>query len=142
MIIPLHLAMTAAECQSASQLPVGCSWMACHFSSYGTGLSNYPETLPENSALILNDRTPPCGHDPELIVRQLTTLVEQMSVKCVLLDFQRPDLEENHAISQVLTKTLPCPVGVSLLYAGELTCPVFLPPPPVLRRPVLPADCP
>lgn len=130
MIFPLHLAMTAAEFAGAEHIPAGCGWMACHFSSYGTGLSNCPDALPAGSALILNDRTPPYGHDPELIAKQLAELTEEHKITCVLLDFQRPDVRENAIIAQTVTEKLSCPVGVSALYAEPLSCPVFLPPLP------------
>lgn len=128
MEIPIYLAMTAAEFTLCDTLPDSCAWMACHFSPYGTGLSNCPSSLPGGSLIILNDRTPICGHDPERITGQLGTLVEKFSPCGILLDFQRPDSEETRALSRILVSTLPCPVCVSDLYARELNCPVFLPP--------------
>ena len=80
--------------------------------------------------VILNDRTPPQGHDPELIVRQLRELADVLHYKYILLDFQRPGLPENTAVAKALVTGLPYPVGVSELYATELDCPVFLPPAP------------
>ena len=80
--------------------------------------------------LILNDRTPPQGHDPEVIARQLKELADTLHYKYILLDFQRPDLPENAAVAKALAAASPCPVGISELYARELTCPVFLPPVP------------
>ena len=81
--------------------------------------------------LILNDRTPACGHDPALIVRQLSDLVASLKCGSILLDFQRPDSNENAAVAKAVTDALPCPVGVSDLYAKGLGCPVFLPPVPL-----------
>ena len=75
-----HLAMTAAEISYASKLPANPAYMACHFSAYGTGLSNMPTQLPKDSLLILNDRVPVCGHDHDLIPEQLRQLVQ--SLKC------------------------------------------------------------
>lgn len=126
-----YLAMTAAEFCSAEVLPPHTAWMACHFSCYGTGLSNFPRTLPEGSMLIVNDRTPVCGHDPELIAKQLRTCIEALHVSCVLLDLQRPGSPETARIAQLLVRQLPCPVGVTEHYARQLQCPVFLPPPPL-----------
>ncbi len=130
MGLTLHLAMTAAELAGVTNPPTGCGWMACHFSGYGTGLSNCPETLPEHSVLILNDRTPPCGHDPKRIALQLKELTEHLIPDCVLLDLQRQDAPENAEIAKAVTEALTCPVGVSALYAKNLDCPVFLPPLP------------
>jgi len=131
MALPLYLALTAAEFQNCSSLPEKIAWMACHYSPYGLGLSNMPDTLPAGSMLILNDRTPPCGHDPELVTGQLGELVEKFQCSSVLLDFQRPDFQENEAVAKAAVSVLPCPVGVSELYAKELDCPVFLPPVPL-----------
>lgn len=129
MAIVCELAMTAVEFATAGIAVSHPAWMACHFSPYGTGLSNCPTALPKGAMVILNDRTPAHGHDPQLILHQLQTLTEQLNCGRVLLDYQRPDSPENAAVAQLLTKELSCPVGVSELYAKELDCPVFLPPP-------------
>ena len=131
MILPCYLAMTASEFTSAAQLPERPAWMACHFSCYGTGLSNLPQALPKNSMLIVNDRTPVAGHDPKRIAQQLQQLVEELEVERVLLDLQRPDRRETAKIVEVVTQSLPCPTGVTASYAKELACPVFLSPPPL-----------
>ena len=130
MALPLYLALTAAEFQNCSQLPERAAWMACHYSPYSPGLSNCPGQLPEGGMLILNDRTPAQGHDPERILRQLRDLWNSLHYKYMLLDFQRPDSPENAAVAKAISAALPCPVGVSALYAGKLDCPVFLPPVP------------
>lgn len=129
MEIPLYLAMTAAEFTFCPQPPEKMAWMACHFSPYGTGLSNCPPDLPEGSLIILNDRTPICGHDPQRIAGQLNSLIGEFLPCGILLDFQRSGNEETAHLAAFLTDALPCPVGVSDVYAGELDCPVFLPPP-------------
>lgn len=126
MVLPLYLAMTAAEFAVCSSFPQHLAWMACHFSSYGTGLSNLPPKLPEGSMVILNDRTPICGHHPDEILCQLTTL----RPNSLLLDFQQPGVDETMTLTQTLVKELSCPVAVSHIYAKELDCPVFLPPVP------------
>lgn len=124
-----YFAMTAAELQHTSVLPQKAAYMACHFSPYATGISNLPDTLPEGSLIILNDRTPICGHDPQRIAHQLCQLMQKCHADGVLLDFQRPDCEETAALVQVLTAQLTCPLAVSQPYAAEgLT--VFLPPIP------------
>lgn len=126
MVLPLYLALTAAEFAVCSSLPQNLAWMACHFSSYGTGLSNLPPKLPEGAMVILNDRIPIHGHNPDTILRQLMDLRPD----CLLLDFQRPGVQETLNLTQILVRELPCPVGVSHIYGKELTCPVFLPPVP------------
>ena len=128
---PLYLALTAAEFSSCHTLPSALAWMACHFSCYGTGLSNVPEALPKGAMLILNDRTPVYGHDAGRIVAQLTQMAEQWQLDSILLDFQRPDNPETAAIAQAIVEALPCPVGVSDSYAAAFSCPVFLSPPPL-----------
>ena len=131
MALPLYLALTAAEFQICSSFPQRAAWMACHYSPYASGLSNMPQNLPPDSMLILNDRTPPCGHDAALIAEQLKECVDFLQCSSVLLDFQRPDFEENAAVAKSVIANLTCPVGVSQLYAGGLDCPVFLPPVPL-----------
>ena len=130
MALPLYLALTAAEFQFCSSLPERAAWMACHYSPYGLGLSNLPRELPEDAMLILNDRTPALGHDPDRIADQLKELADTLHYKYILLDFQRQDSPENAAVAKAVVSSLPCPVGVSELYARELECPVFLPPVP------------
>lgn len=130
MAIPRYLAMTAAEMRAVSDLPAEAAWMACHFSPYGTGLSNLPSTLPPDSLLILNDRTPIHGHDGERVAKQLQERIEALHCKGLLLDFQRPEEPETAALVKHLTGALSCPVTVSDLYARGLDCPVFLPPAP------------
>ena len=122
--------MTAAEFASCAQPPPRMAWMACHFSSYGTGLCNFPPAMADGSMVIVNDRTPIYGHSPELICQQLTDLCEKHKIDAVLLDFQRPDFPQLQQLAQLLTRELPCPVGVSELYSQGLNCPVFVSPPP------------
>lgn len=132
MEISRYLAMTAAEAENAS-LPecFAFAYMACHFSPYGTALTNLPVALPAGSMLILNDRTPVYRHDPGRILAQLTQLLEEKPFDCLLLDFQRPGQQETSEICRVLTRELPCAVGVSDWYARDLEAPVFLPPVPL-----------
>lgn len=130
MNIKCYLAMTAAEFSAVETMPPLPAWMACHFSCYGTGLTNLPQSLPKGSMLIVNDRTPPSSHDPEQIAEQLLQTLEQTRAERVLLDFQRPDSIETAEIAKALTQALPCPVGVSASYAKDLSCPVFVCAPP------------
>ena len=114
-----YLAMTAAEMQYQPMPVHKIAYMACHFSPYATGLSNLPNALPEGSLIILNDRTPISGHDPQRIADQLIQLLDNCSADGVLLDFQRPDCEEIAALVNVLATQLPCPVAVSQSYAVD-----------------------
>lgn len=128
----VYLAMTAAEMQNSGTLPEKIAWMACHFSPYGTGLTNIPASLPPGSLLILNDRTPVCGHDPVRVADMLHESVQKLQCSGILLDFQRPGCQQTEAItSRILT--LPCPVCVSEPYAKNRDCPIFLPPIPLLQ---------
>ena len=131
MAIMPFLAMTAAEMRTFSPLPPKTAWMACHFSPYGLGLSNLPRDLPPGSVLLVDDITPPHGHDPVCIAEQLTYVVEEFQCGSVLLDFQRDPSEETRAIAAHLASALPCPTAVSERYAGNLDCPVFLSPVPL-----------
>ena len=130
MEIRHYLAMTAAEIAAVPTLPEKCAWMACHFSPYGTGLSNLPSALSAGSLLILNDRIPICGHDPRRIAAQLRQSAEALGCFGVLLDFQQEDSSELKALSRCLTEVLPFPVIVCDTYAPELDCPVFVRPCP------------
>ncbi len=127
----LYLAMTGAE--FSENLPVfpHIAWMACHFSPYGTGLSNLPQILPAGSMLILNDRTPVMGHDPHLVSKQLCDAARELGCTRILLDLQRPG-PETEAIVRAVLEEASCPAGVSELFAAGLDCPVFLPPVPLL----------
>lgn len=131
MALPLNIAMTAAEISSCDHISGQIAWMACHFSPGSQGLSNLPATLPPSSMLILNDREPLQGHSPSLVAQQLCHAVEALECESVLLDFQRPPGPESTEIVQAILEALPCSVAVSEGFAPSLTCPVFLPPPPL-----------
>ena len=127
MGLPLYLAMTASEFTTCSPLPAKAAWMACHFSPYGTGLCNLPPDLPEDAMVILNDRIPPKGHDPEYILDQLA----QLQCGCFLLDFQREGNSETAALARTIVERASRPVGVTPQYGQHLDCPIFLPPVPI-----------
>lgn len=127
MAIQPFLAMTAAEFRENRDISVPMGWMSCLFSPYGAGLSNLPRTLPQGSLLILSDYTPLQGHDPDLIAEQLTACVDSLDCGAVLLDLQRPGVDQAARLAKHLSSALPCPVAVSELYAHDLDCAVFLP---------------
>ena len=126
MAIRPFLAMTAAEIAGNSALPERIAWMACHFSPFGLGLSNLPKELPPGSLLMVDDITPIHGHDPQIILEQLSFCAENLKCSGIVLDFQRPDCEETSSLVNMLTQILPCPVAVSHFYANEGTSPVYL----------------
>lgn len=130
MVIRPYLAMTAAEFRECKDFSGSIGWMSCLFSPYGAGLSNLPQALPEGSLLILSDYTPMLGHDPQTIAGQLEDCIRAFGCRGLLLDFQRPNVEQTVHLAALLAAVLPCPVGVSDEYAKELDCPVFLPPVP------------
>ena len=133
MPLPVYLAMTALEI-ATDPLPENLAYMACHFSSYGCGVVDFPTQLPPDSLLILNDRIPVWQHDPSLVARQLGEAAERLGCCGVVLDFQRPDNPQAAAIARQIAQALPCPVAVSENYAQELGCAVFLSAPRPSRR--------
>lgn len=131
----LFLAATAAEFQTMAENSGNIAWMACHFSPYGTGLSNFPVSLPPGAMLIVNDRTPVCGHDPDRIAGEICRLVADHKCSRVLLDFQRPGEALTQAIAAAVMEAVPCPTAVTAEYARENTWPVLLPPIPLHKTP-------
>lgn len=133
MAIKGYTAMTAAEFFTRDISPARPAWMACHFSCYSTGLTNLPKELPKGAMVIINDRTPIDRHDPAYIKEQLKALADTCQPDCFLLDFQRAGSEQTRQLAAALAKNLPCPVGISELYAEDLDCPVFVAAPPIDR---------
>jgi len=131
MVLPLYLALTAAEISAQPSLPAAMAYMACSFSPYSMGLSGIPYSLPEGSMLILNDRMSCQGHSGDLVAGQLQETVTQLGCESVLLDFQRPPEPESKDMVSKIVQTLPCPVAVTEEFAGDLACPVFLSPAPL-----------
>lgn len=129
MPIDRYLAVTAAEFPGycSSQARIG--WMACHFSPSGTGLTNLPPPLPPGSMLILDDSTPVSGHAPRQVAQQLSSIAKDMACSCILLDMERPGVEETADIVRAICQLAPCPVGVSAQYCADNDCAVFLCPP-------------
>lgn len=130
MTFPTCLAMTDAElgtsvpaCQIAR--------LGCQFSLLDATLSQIPQSLPENALLILDDRIPIHGCDPETVCEALQSLAETLHPAGILLDFQRRDAPESEQMVQKILETLSCPVLVSEAYAKDKDCPVFLASPPL-----------
>lgn len=130
MAIPICLAMTAAEFLCCQNLPSSVGWMACHFSSSGSGLSNLPSALPQNSILMVDDHIPFCGHDPETIARQLTEMARNFHLQVIILDFQREAEPATRALAALLHRQLPCSVVITPDYAPP-DAPILLPPCPL-----------
>ena len=125
------LAMTAGEIRNISRFPTKVAWMACHFSPYGRGLSNLPTDLPPASVLVLDDVTPPRGHDPQQIADQLICCAEAFQCCGVILDFQRADSAETAALTADLVQLIPLPIAVTEAYVPEdRRCAVLLSPIP------------
>lgn len=131
MVLPLYLALTAAEISHIATLPKLCAYMACHFSPYTEGISNVPETLPRGSLLILNDRIPCDHHSADLVAGQLAAAVQRLGCDSILLDFERPPEEASLAMVRTILQALPCPVAVTESFARDFFCPVFLSPSPL-----------
>lgn len=131
MVLPLYLALTAAEISLTSPLPSLCAYMACHFSPYTEGISNIPDALPCGSLLILNDRIPCDHHSPDLVAGQLAAAVEWLGCESVLLDFERPPNPETSNMARSIIQSLSCPVAATEAYAKDFSCPVFLSPGPL-----------
>ena len=131
MALQLYMAINSAEFYNLAQIPPHPAWMACHFSGHSSGLSNLPADFPQASIVMLDDSTPIQGHDPQRILNELRQLYERIKPAAFLLDLQRPASLEAVQMARFLARSLPCPVAVSHLYAADLDCPVFLPPPPL-----------
>lgn len=131
MVLPLYLALTAADFSVLPSPSFPCAYMACHFSPYSEGLSGIPESLPKKAMLILNDRMACAGHSPDLVAGQLADAVSRLSCESVLLDFQRPPEPESLAMVKTIIKKLPCPAAVTEGFAEPFDCPVFLSPAPL-----------
>ena len=131
MVLPLYLALTAAEISAPASLPHRCAYMACHFSPYTEGLSNIPEVLPAGSVLIFNDRIPYKDHSADLVAEQLATAAQRLGCESILLDFERPPEVETCAVVDAILRRVSCPVAVTEGFASECACPIFLPPAPL-----------
>lgn len=124
MGLQLYLACTAEEIQAGSPIPGHTAFMACHFSPYGNGLMMPSAPSFSCDMVILNDRIPVMGHDPELIARELMALAEQAGAGCILLDLQRKADPRTAAIVRAVC-ALSLPVGVTPGYTQYSAGPVL-----------------
>ena len=127
MAFDTYLAMTAAEIAMCDRLPPKTAWMGCHFSPYGTGISNLPAGIPEGSMIILNDRIPLYGHDPKRIADELADVLDKAKASALLLDLQRSYSDEMRRIVECVLSKCNCPAAVTEAYAPDTSCAVFLP---------------
>lgn len=81
--------------------------------------------------LILNDRIPVYGHNPETVVQQMVQIIDTCKPSCLLLDLQREKDPLTAKIAELLIDSLSCPVGITPHYGKDLDCPILLPPPPL-----------
>ena len=125
MALPLYLAMTAWEFDT-DPLPALPAYMACHFSLYGRGIQDLPQSLPEGCLLILDDRIPAWRQDPKQVAEELHSAVAEHGCSGLLLDFQRPGDQLIRDIIRNITDTLPCPVAVTEAYAEDAGCAVLV----------------
>jgi len=130
MATEVYLAMTAADFCTGAPVSVRTGWLDCHFSPEERGLAGIPPALPAGSLLVLTDRLPIDGHDPLRIAGQLDQALAALDCRGLLLDFQRPGVQEAAELAAYLVCVLSCPVAVSEPYAPGLDCPVFLSPCP------------
>lgn len=128
MFSRVFLAVTARELETVR--PKRTAYMACHFSAGGAALSNLPQSLPKGSILLLDDSMPVQGHDPEVVAQQLNELVSKLSLRAVLLDFQKPPTVESQKMAAFILENCKCTTSATPAYTKE-GFPVFLPPPPV-----------
>lgn len=135
MVLPIYLAMTASEIRLCNRMPTHCGYMACHFSSYGRGLTNIPQQLRVGSMLILNDRISPQWHDPLLICYQLAEAVNQLQPAGLLLDMQRPFDSLTCEIIHAIAENVSCPKAVTPAYLANWKEAVLLSPVPPYTLP-------
>ena len=119
-----YLAGTAKEIFGVSSSWGCAAFLGCHFAPYNNGLMVLEE-LPRCDMVILSDRIPVLGHDPDTVTGQLREILEQAGADCVLLDFQRAENPQTAAIVKAAA-ALPCPVAVTAGYGHCSEGPVFV----------------
>lgn len=128
MKFPLFLAMSPMEIAGNHPTDHKIAYMSCRFAPGGRGLCGLPHALPPGSVLMLSDETPFCGHDAQLVARQLWSAAQRLEVQAVVLDLQRRD-DNQWAVVEAVAKEAACPLVVSEPYAAGNDLPVLLPPP-------------
>ena len=123
--------MMDTEMQDIPSLPPRIARMGCTFDPDGPGLSDIPTAFFQHGMLIVDDRHPIRGHDPNLVAGVLADAADRLGIDCILLDFERPPTAASQAIAARLAKALPCPVGMPPDYGASLDCALFLPPCPL-----------
>ena len=121
MPIPIYLAMTQLEFEGCDPLPEHVALLTGHFCPN----TMQPKTMPPKSLLVLDDCT-----DSSLSCDEIENMYIQNDYLGILLDFQQPDLQENHSIITDL-KHRNIPFTASIAYATENDTSVFLPPVPL-----------
>lgn len=131
MDLSIYLAFTGAELKAMQAYQGKTAWIGCHLSPYSLGIAPQPSALTHCDLLILTDETPPDGHDPKRVADEVIDAASRLGSERILLDFQRQPSAESHGITEELLKSTTIPVGVSSTHANDLSCPVFLSPPPL-----------
>ena len=131
MDLSIYMAFTGAELKEMQNYHGKTAWLGCHLSAYGRSLSPLPASLSYCDMLVLTDETPADSHDPLQIAEEFVAQANSLGCEKVLLDFQRPPTAESAEIVMQVLKSASIPVGVTENYAEAVSCPVFLPPPPL-----------
>lgn len=129
MDFSIYLAFTPAQWDCVGKYGGKAAWMGAKFSPSGSGITGLPTSLPPGSMLMLTDETPMDGHDPQQVADELARAANVLGCERVLLDFQREKRPEYLETIKAVADAVPCPVGISEIYAEELDCPVLLSPP-------------
>lgn len=135
MGLQFYLAMDPSEMQRNFPHRGAVAWFSCQFSREGESLSNLPQTLPEGSALILDDACSFPRLNTQAICSSLEQTAARLRLQAVVLDFQRPYMPRLGELASVLEGRLPCPVVVSRAYAAHTKGPVLMEPIPPDARP-------
>lgn len=131
MDLSIYPAFAGAELEAMLRYTGKTAWLGCHLSAYGNGITPLPAALKHCDLLVLTDEMPPDGHDPKEVASELWSQAKTLGCERILLDFQRPPSEESMQIIHCVLEKAFVPVGVTPKHAQQLSCPVFLPPPPL-----------
>ena len=117
MVLPLYLAMTAAEINAVPVLPPRWGCLAWRI----------PAALSPERMLILTDGAVREGQDPA----RLAASVAKLNCGSVLLDFEGAPTDHTRMVADALFQALPCPVAAPPGYVEDSDRAVFLPPCPL-----------